>query len=76
MNKSGYSKLFIKTVLLSVFLSSGYSISSVYADVHISGNVGGISAEVRKKSQEQFLTKTENLSLVPMLWKKEQQTGR
>lgn len=49
MNKSGYSKLFIKTVLLSVFLSSGYSISSVYADVHISGNVGGISAEVRKK---------------------------
>lgn len=49
MNKSGYSKLFIKTVLLSVFLSSGYSISSVYADVRTSGNIKDISAEVKKQ---------------------------
>ena len=49
MNKSGYSNLCIKTVLLSVFLSSGYAISDVRAEAHTTTDIGDISAEVKKK---------------------------
>ena len=49
MNKSGYSNLCIKTVLLSVFLSSGYAISDVRAEAHTTTGIGDISAEVKKK---------------------------
>ena len=49
MNKSGYSNLCIKTVLLSVFLSSGYAISDVRAEAHTTADIGDISAEVKKK---------------------------
>ena len=48
MNKSGYSNLCIKTVLLSVFLSSGYAISDVRAEAHTTTDIGDISAEVKK----------------------------